>query len=313
MTPHICDWTPTPCGDFACADCGATSPACIVTDTRRGTHPTGSSTPICDHCLKIEGYVLDDITDALTWWDERDRNPQRSPMAFSLVRVHGAPTAAGGIRYPEDVHHELLAWAIRWAAHTGRPADGEDTVAFLKSRHMWAATNPDTSRFHWYREHVRTVRHAARRVAGLTPDRHPEACMHCGGRIVQDRADHRWQPYPDGRQDTVRCTGCGLTWNDRTAFQRNVRHHIWELPLEHPDQLVTLDQAAQIFPDVPRSTFRYWIHEDRRSKVRQIPERGDSGGRALYRLGDLHAKVVARAEEGRKGRPARAADGRITA
>lgn len=350
---HTHDWTPHTTDDtgrptlWACTECDTTTVTCVVTDTRRKEHPTGTSNGICDPCLHTEAYVLDDIHAALTHWDERDRDPGRSPMAFQLVRAHGSTGQSSGVRYPEDIHHELLAWAIRWATHTGAMTNG-DPAGYIKTRHLWAAQNPDQSDWHTYRREIRDLRTAARAITGLTPDRHPEACMYCGGRIVQDRADHHWQPLPNGRTDTVRCTRCRLAWKDRDDFQINVRHHIWELPHEYPDQLVTLDHAVRIFPDVPRSTFRNWIADDRRQHAqsidhcdqwedehdawyadgnigphpqppeiyeRRLPERGwTRDDRPLYRLGDLHAKVEYRATTDRRGRPAQPiTNGRITA
>ena len=304
MTRHTCEWTPTPDG-FACAECDATTPQCINEKARGGPHPTRTNNLICDPCLQVETWVLDDIAAALEWWDPRDAYRRKSPMAFDLTRATG--TSHNRLRTPDDVRAELIRWATIWASHSGG-SNGETAAEFLTSRHLWAAHNPDTSRWHDYRREVRKLRHAARAIAGLTPDRHPEACMHCGGRIVQDRSDHEWQPLEHGLADTIRCTGCSLTWNDRAAFQRNVRHHIWALPHDHPDELVTVDQAAAIYPDVPRGTFRRWLHYDRKQKLRELPERDwTARGEPLYRLADFHAKVLERTRGGRRGKPARPA------
>ncbi len=281
---HVCEWEPVDLdhdanpslgrrvqGVWLCSECGETCRSCVVTDGMAREHPTGNTADICDRCLRVEQYVLDDITDALGYWDERDRHRRRSPTAFGVVgRVDG--TGVGErLRYPEDVGNELLGWAVRWAAHTGAmTAEHNSQVDYLKSRLYWAAHNRAASSWDDYRAEVRRLRAAARSVVGLAPDRHPEACMHCGGRIVQDRADEKWRPLPEGLSEVVRCTGCGLTWGDREAFQRNVRHHVWALPHDHPAQLVTLDIAAKIFPDVPRPTMRSWIHRDRRLHDRSL-------------------------------------------
>ena len=188
---------------------------------------------------------------------------------------------------------------------------------------------------------MRTARHAARRIAGLLPQRMPEPCVHCGGECVQDWSDDAWQPLSTGLSDVVRCLGCGLTWDDRAHWHFATRRRIVELPADHPDALITMEHARQIWPDVPSGTLRQWAKRwrddgpDVLERVRLwwaaysawragerpwwapedwhgpgeapslpgwLPERGRDGDAPLYRVGDLQVLVDRWADTDRSGR-----------
>lgn len=133
-----------------------------------------------------------------------------------------------------------------------------DAIAGLKHLHVWAAHNTDASDWLAYLKAMRKLRHQARRIAGLLPERLPEPCPHCGGQVVQDWADQWWKPLETGLSDVVRCTGCGMTWGDRARWLFSTRQHIVDVPEMHPDSLVTLAQARMIWTDVPAATWRSW-------------------------------------------------------
>lgn len=249
---HHHEWVRDPEHDgvraWACTDCTETCATC-------GTcgRASGSSLLLCDRCERHAGRVLDDIDHALGLWQADPRSPMRSPGDMRLVPGGGE---AAGITRPSDVTDRMLSWVARWTEHTG--ATNARPAAFLKSRHIWAAHNPELSDWPDYLRAMRALRADARRIAGLLPQRLAEPCPLCGGTVVQDWSDEDWEPLEDGLSDIVRCTGCGTTWGDRTRWRFTMRHHIVMLPAAHPDALVTLDQARMIWPDIPAATWRSW-------------------------------------------------------
>lgn len=311
--PH--DWQPdeqsVAPGWWACANCPATSATCAVC---KG--PSGWSLLICDRCERREQRVLEDIPRIL-----RQADGASGGGGPSLTgRVSGTRAEdIDSIREPEDVYDALWGWVAAWAEYAG--AANTDAIDYLSRHIRWAVHNPEASRWEQYRHAVRALRAASLAVVGLAPHRLADRCMHCGGRVVQDRADARGVAFEDGLQDVARCTGCGMTWGDRTAFQRVVRQAIHELGTHHPDLYVTREQARRIYPDVASGTVRQWLKRDRDrywSSIRewdawfdrwtaweaegnigplpQQPEiaerdvREDDDGR--LRLGDLHVLVA---------------------
>ena len=332
---HRHEWTGNPghdgIGAWACTGCAETSATC-------GTCKRASGTPLllCDRCERQAAKVLDDISHALSLWERSPRSPMRSPADMRLVRG-GAESLT--ISDPSDIDARLWRWVGRWAEHTG--ADNAAPMDYLKSRHMWAAHNPELSNWHDYLKAMRALRASARRIAGLLPQRIAEPCVMCGGDVVQDWSDDDWMPLETGLSDTVRCTGCGTTWGDRLHWHFTMRHHIIELPGAHPNALVTIEQARMIWPDVPSATWRSWakrwrdegddlierVHHwwglrcahvsgewpswasadwqgpgEPPSMAGWMPQMGERAGVATYRVGDLHALVVRRDEEMRSER-----------
>lgn len=232
---------------WACAECDAT---CATCGTCRKA--SGTSLLLCQRCEKAEAAVLSDIGHALELWQASPKSPMRSPGNMRLVRG-GQP---GGITSPADVEARLWSWVARWSEFVG--ADNAGPLDYLRSRHMWAAHNPEASDWDDYRKATRKLRAEARRIAGLLPQRLPEPCVLCGGAVVQDWADKAWMPHEDGLSDTVRCTRCGTTWGDRTHWRFTQRQRIVELPGVRPDALVTLAHARRLWPEVPAATWRSW-------------------------------------------------------
>lgn len=275
MIDTVCRHEWTPAGDaWACAECDATSAACVAHDG-----PTGSSLLICEACIAKERAVLDVIDRHLEQWDERDRVRGRSPAAFAIVPVHG-----GGHdrpEGPEDVWGALLGWVVRWTEHCG--PSGEGATDYLRARIMWAAHNPDASGWEDYRKAVRRTRASARALVGLAPERLADRCPECRAPVVRDRCDAEGHPYHDGLQDEPRCVGCGATWPNAERFALAVQTRIETLPEAMPDTWVTLDEARRIFPDVPAVTWRVWRF---RRRLR------DTDG--YYRVGDIVGLVDTR-------------------
>ena len=326
---------------WRCAECEATCATC-------GTcgRPSGTSLLLCRDCERHAERVLEDIEHALGHYLRPDRSLMRSPMAYTLT-----PPGSGKVLLatPADVDGAMWHWVARWTELVGDPSNIA-AAEYLRTHHLWAAHHPEVSDWPEYLKAMRRLRHAARRMAGLLPQRLPEPCVHCGGDVVQDWADEHWDPLEDGLSDTVRCTQCGMTWGDRSRWRFTTRQHIVETPGAHPDALVTLEQARLIWPDVPAATWRQWLKRDRDAHQqsidaaitwwqarcahgtddwddwaeagwteamldvapdiveRQVPERGERDGRALYRVRDLHARVVRWVDESRPGRRARSSE-----
>lgn len=295
------EWTETEDG-WACAQCGEASATCVVTDLKRGMHPTGSALLICDDCLEYERRVIGETARALGHWRYEKRSLIPA-LRYDRDRSDAAASDAErpSIRHPRDVLEVMWSWADMWAEGlniTPPPLVTDALAAGL----MWAAHHPDESAWEDYRREIRQQRHHARRLAGLLPKRHHGPCVHCGGTVVQDWADREFEPRPDGLSDVVRCTGCGLTWGDRRGWMFTNRTHIRLLPSEYPEQLVTIEEAWMIFPDVPKATWRKWRERDDEviAEERKMPIRSrDERGRPLYRVGDLAALVERRADDPR--------------
>ncbi len=310
-TEHPHEWTLTD-DTWACAECEETCATCVVTDLKRGQHPTGSALLICDNCLDYERRVLDQVADALGHW-RYERRSLIPAIRYDRDRADMAPpdddAPPPAFAHPLDVVEVLWSWADAWAEGLNIEPLTTPTET-IKAGLMWAAHNADDSAWDDYREEVRKLRHHARRLAGLLPKRQNGPCVHCGGSVVQDWADEKWQPRPDGLSDLLRCTGCGLTWNDRHAWAFTNRHTLRLLPDLTPDNLVTMEDAWLIFPDVPKATWRKWNQRDREraeaGEDQRMPPRGwDERGRPLYRVGDLDALANRRTDDTRDGPKAR--------
>lgn len=323
---HRHTWTetnsPIPSERWACEECEARSDTCVVTDAGRGEHATGSMQVICESCLSYERSVLDDVAAALGHWQHQPRSLVPA-IRYDRDRVGGSHTEADrrGVSHPGDVVEVLWSWAAMWEEASGEIAT--DVVTYLKGRTMWAATNPATSAWEDWRSEMRQMRHAARRLAGLLPQRKHGPCVHCNGQIVQDWADERWRPNADGLSDALRCTGCDLTWRDHSAWMYTNGHTLPLLPEVAPEALVTIEDAWLIFREVPKPTWRKWRERDdmRAEALRAWAARVAAGeigpepepqrmairswdvrGAPMYRLGDLAAHAEKRRADGRTRR-----------
>lgn len=316
---HQHEWTenPHPLGTidaWMCAECAETSATCAVERWDRGrgemvSHPTGTASSLCDTCADRERYVLEDIRAALGHTLYAQGSGQLAAVRYDRVIVSGsglndAPRVTAG-----DIVVLLHQWADLWitgAASSGVTIPpGRDPLDTIRTGMVWAAHNRVPSQWDGYREGIRVIRSQARGVAGLRPRRENSPCPHCGGVVVRDWADRRWEPRPDGLSTTVRCTNrdCALSW-DLAGWDRVKRHHLQVLPEVVPDQLITQDDARLVWKDIPRETVSSWIRRDEMlpDDERVLPVRGwDERGRPLYRVGDLAAMADRRADPARRG------------
>lgn len=286
-------WTEAERG-WQCTECDATCEACI--ECKRWT---GGSLLICDPCVKRTRRLLDDIEVAIALY---------SPSPASIIpairydrdRISGSrgddfdPT-----RWTwSELHQFLAGWADMWAEEAGRERQ-TPPLEFMRGHILWAAHNEASDWDQWMAEMKRAL-HTAKREAGLLPKRLPSPCVHCGGMAVQDWADKSLRPYEDGLSDEVRCLGCNLTWTSPAHFGQASKTHLHELPLKHPDMLVTLAEAPYVWPDIPSKTWATWAS---RAELPD-PAGWDERGRAQYRVGDLHALAERRVDTSRRGRRA---------
>lgn len=313
----LCEKSPT----NICSQCGQTCPSCNVCGG-----PTASSLLACQRCLDSLDAVLVGITEALSHWQQEPSSTVRAIRYDSDRRggnVDHVPLKMGD--GPSEIRAVLADWVAMWSELSGSRDAAVDDVDYLRGRHLWAAHNADLAAWDDYRREMRHLRHRARRVAGLLPQRQAGACIYCGGDVVRDWADEHWRPRADGLSDDLRCTSCRIQWEDVQHWRYANRHTILALPDTHPGLLVTAEAARTIFPEVPAATWRSWAHRDapraeaRRRHAEYVeggrigpepePEQmavrsWDRRGRPLYLLSDLTALVVARADDTRAGRKA---------
>lgn len=297
-THHRHHWTETNESTWACEECTETTPTCIITDhPKKGAHPTGDNNLICPACLAYEHRVLDDIADALGHWQHQPKSLVPA-IRYDRDRSETGPPTEQPFNHPRDITDVLWSWATMWAEATG---DNATAAVFdhLKTRTLWAAHNPTTSAWHDYRQEIRQLRHHARRIAHLLPQRQNGPCVHCGGTVVRDWADKDFQPLPTGLSDIHRCTGCGITWGDRSWWMTVNRTTLQALPEVKPEQYVTLEDAWLIWPDIPKPTWRKW-----QERGHMVQRRRDERGRPMYHVGDLATLALRRTDDTRPGRKA---------
>ncbi|MBN8883470.1 MAG: hypothetical protein J0H73_14290 [Salana multivorans] len=270
----------------ACTVCGELPPAvCAVCGW-----PTPSARPIHDACLEREQAVLEDVSGLLADVPEPARSiltavaydlagvtagsdPERLPFGLDAVTDDWFHHAAG-IRTTHGAVEVLQEWVRAWGdAGAGTPAVAAP-VEYLRSRLVWAATNPDRSGFEDYRREVRTVRGRLQFLAGLP--------VETGGRCItchtQAPLVREWTP--SGLDDVARCQVCGDTY-DTTRLLLAQRQRVRGVPSTRPDALVTEPEARRIFVELGSSTIRLWIHRG------HLEAAGKRRGSATYRVGDI--------------------------
>ena len=337
MNDHTHEWTetPVPLGTidaYTCTECGETCATCNACQ-----RPTGTALLACDPCLEHQGRILTDIERAVGHHRWAPGSGQLAATRYDRVRVRGTGSDSTGasISAIGDVAEVLASWAGMWAEALKEepPADLRGVLDYLRGHIIWAAHHGDVAAWDDYREELRALRHHARRISGLLPQREAAPCVYCGSDVVRDWADARWDPLPGGLADELRCTGCDMTW-DGPRWDFTKRTHLQALPHVRPEQLVTFEDLRLIWPTVPRQTMRAWIDRDRKAEeenlrdldqweerrraygpeperpatyVRRIPEVGwNERGVPLYRVADVAELVDRRADTTRRGR--RAAD-----
>lgn len=300
----------------ACVSCGETCPACNVCGG-----PTGNALLACQRCLDREDEVLAGIGDALDLYQPQPRSAI-SPVRYDRDRVHANSTGSGEGQAaedsPDEVRAHLMEWVTAWS-DLSRDPQQVGPIEYLRGHLLWAAHN-EASGWPDFRREMRQLRHRARRLAGLLPQRQEGSCIYCGADVVRDWADERWQPRPDGLSDELRCVRCRTTWGGVGAWRFANLHTIRQLPDTNPEVLVTREQARSIWPEVPAATWRDWVRRDAARAERCLvwqerlaagyigpepePERmpvrsWDVRGLGLYRLADLTRHVEAWASDAR--------------
>lgn len=312
---------------YACETCEETTPACVQCQ-----NPVGTALLICERCIQRERWVLHDI-DAMLDQYQPDPVSLHSRPRYDLTNTKGG--TSGEHLTPDDIRARLQWWVALWAKALDEQPSNGDPTEYLRSRIIWAAQNQSLSHWPQFRDATRKTRGHARLIAGLAADKYPRKCAYCGGVLVQDRTDKQGQALPTGRTDAIRCTGCGENWPDEQSWKRLQRYQITMLPDQHPDALVTLEEARVIYRHIPSTTWRDWLRRDRERHRRSVersdtwqdqrdafeqsgqigpwtepptiaeralPERGyRDANTPLYRLGDLHAKVVNYHDDTRPG------------
>lgn len=294
---------------FACAECSITSPACVVTrtgdDGSEALHATGTALLLCERCHRAERGVLADVVDALGHYQRPTPPAVKAARYDRDVLRSSASDGRSTAEQLRDLAEVVESWSEMWAEANGEQPP-KWPLDWLAGRILWGAHNPNASAWEDYRREIRQLRHTARRLAGLLPQRQAGPCVRCGGDVVRDWADEHWRPRHDGLSDHLRCTGCGTTWGDRGHWDFVNGYTIALLPRSHPDAQVTLEQARKIYPEVPAATWRSWLLRDRErteaGEPRLMPEQGwDVRGQGLYLLADLTALVERRSSDTRRG------------
>ncbi len=286
---------------FLCTDCDTTTRGCSECD-----EPLTTALTICDPCLKRARKIITDTVDAIATVPfhhaeimglqavRYDRvhvttSDDDARLPFGLDRVIEDPedTRIAAAKTPATATDVLLGWARAWADARGDQLQPHAWATYLVDHTLWAAQNPQVSGWDTYLDEARQVRATVRRLLGLQPERQPAPCVHCGGTVVQEWTTH-------GLNDALRCTGCGLTWRDRTWLTFANLHTIHELPQTHPDTLVTIADAKAIYRGRIRpNLLDLWAHRGALTPASNhdgAPLR-DVRGAALYRLGDIDARA----------------------
>lgn len=307
MNPPVCarhTWVPSTDGAlYVCADCPEETGACHTCGAAMTT-----SNLVCARCLEHARRTLADIQEAantpysygtlglkaVRYDGERTSgtkadDPRGATPARGLDADLIALATGGGVdviailRDPPNVLEPLLDWSDRWAEARGENAHGMNVFAYLDTRLLWAANNPDTSAWHDYLDEARVVRTRLRRLVGLAPVHTPAPCVHCGGNIIQEQSER-------GLEERLRCTGCHMTWRDREHLAAIEARAVKLAPSQSPDTLVTVEQARAAMPHVKRNTLNQALKRDRAKPEpeQRAPERGRTRrDDPIYRLGDL--------------------------
>jgi len=273
------------------------------------TRPVDAELAICSTCLAAAQQIITDTANAYALIPDTTReiiglrairydkppagNPDPGDLPFGLNIKYDDPedTRISAIRQPETALDILHSWADAWAEQRGLPVQGS-VFTYLVTSTRWAAQHPEESRWHDYLDEARRVRNVIRRLAGVNPERQSIPCSHCGSDVVQE-----WTTA--GLDDALHCTGCPATWASLGRLIIATASAIASVPYEHPDLLVTTDEACFVLPGLKRNTLNVWLKRDRDrpdGTPAKIPPHGRTpDGRALYKLQDitkLHHRVA---------------------
>lgn len=303
---HVHRWTQTTAEDppaYACASCSASTTGCR--DCGRAHE---SSLIICPRCLTRALGLLEDIGTYLRAMSDvarvtlglrsvrydlvttrsagnADRLDHGLDVAYRETRAASGPSS---ITTQQGAMDLLEWWVDDWVERSGDPDGAWDTLTYLRDHTVWAAHQHPA----WpeYLSELRRTRAVVRRLAGLAPEPEPAPCVHCGGTVVRD-----WSEAV-GLSDVARCTGCHMTWGDRTALAAATRAALPGLAAARPGALVTAEQVRAIYPHIKAGTWRQWVH---RGVI--IAASTDGRGRPLFELGAVAARVEEGADQGQRG------------
>lgn len=229
-----------------CTVCGAEPVLCAVC-----ADPTPTSVPIHEDCLATEREVLDEIDRIVAAWPQ----PIREILTAVAYDISGITSAddkarlpfgldavtddwfhhAAGIRTTSGALELLEEWERAWVeagAGGGSAADPVDVLGYLRSRLVWAATNPTRSAFADYCTEARTVRARLRSLHGDGVEPVGAArCLVCEGELAHVRA-------VGVLDDLATCQRCGLAY-DVAGIGDAIRARITTSPHQTPDALVT--------------------------------------------------------------------------
>ena len=310
---HRHEWQLARAGVFACRECPATTPAC-----RTCRVPLEGVGACCPGCISDARNLLREVRDLYAVLPDvidqvlglhaisydaigrRGGSDSSTVMPAALVMHSAGSMDADHLgrfessidpvllqaerRDPPSVLACLASWEDGWRRELHLPAAETTTVAgvvgFLLERTEWAANVLPG----WgdYLDELWDLKHRLLVVTGQSspPEKAGVPCPYCAGNIVQ-----RWTTT--GLGDIRECDVCHLRFESDAHFLMAIRQAHQDLPATHPDQLVTIADAKRIYhARVRRNTLDQWVQR------RRLDERGrDVRGEALYRLGDIDARV----------------------
>ena len=245
--------------------------------------PCDTANLACTKCVQKSHQTLEDIALALSHpmapllplrairYDHSGRSSADS-MPFGIgnelddpdvLKAEMARTNRTALELTRDrttLMDALDGWADSWA-ETVQEQRGE-TIPTLKRLTTWAINNPNKSGWHDYLRETKTVRHRLYTIVGLNPEKETIPCPYCGSTLIR-----RWTH--SGLADEIRCTQkdkdgnpihCDRkTYEDEATLLRIAETAIMEAPREHPNTLVTREQARLIYPELKRKTLNKWI------------------------------------------------------
>jgi len=188
-------------------------------------------------------------------------------------------------RDPPSILAVLTFWEDAWRQeqhqHAATVTGVDAATTYLVVHVQWAAQHSAT----WgdFLTDLAVLRARLRTLTGAAqgPVRAAVPCPYDGGTVHRQWTDR-------GLTDTRRCDRCGITWESEGRFMLAILEAHQALPVTHPDELVTLEDARRVFKPrgVQAATLRQWVHRG------VLVVRGqDARGRDLFRLGDIADRV----------------------
>ena len=238
-------WQPTDePGRYACTDCEETCAECIEC-----LRWTGNSLLICERCVRRVRGLIDDIETAMALYCP----PMPSlipPIRYDRDQITGSRSTDGERRISvRDVWVDPLGGLTRGLM---RPTCRARSVRLSTCAGTFCGPRTTATRVIGTSGWPRCV--APRTWPSERPTSRPSAYRPCVCTVAGRGADVGRQdltPHADGLSDEVTCLGCHLTWRSAAHYAQVSKEHLRSLPEVQPDAIVTLDQAATVWPEVP--------------------------------------------------------------